>query len=121
LLGCFLVSSISLIKKARVEAPVTLKVYDPTGAFEVSQTFAPRLADLNGKTICELSDNMWEDERTFPVIGRLIQKNFPTAKIISYEKFPNGLMNSRNSIDSDNTVAMVKAAGCQAVIVGNAG
>jgi len=34
--------------------PVTLEVYDPTGAFEVTNLFSPRLDTLEGKTICEV-------------------------------------------------------------------
>ncbi len=45
---------------------VSLEVYDPTGAVEITELYAPRLNDLNGKTICELSDRVWEDYRTFP-------------------------------------------------------
>jgi hypothetical protein len=94
--------------------PVTLNVYDPTGAFQVTSLFAPRLADLNGKTICEMSDKMWQDFRTFPLIRGILQKQFPTAKFIPYTEIPMG-------IDSDEAANLVKANGCQAVIVGNAG
>jgi hypothetical protein len=114
--------SLSSVERATAQGPVTLKVYDPTGAFEVTQTFAPRLADLNGKTICELSNNSWEHNRTFPAITQLLQNQFPTAKIIPYDQLPNGMTTvSTPGIDSDSTAAAVKAAGCQAVIVGNAG
>lgn len=110
------------MKEATAQSPVTLTVYNPTGAFEVTQTFSPRLPDLNGKTICELSNNSWEHNRTFPEIRQLLQNQFPTAKIISYDKLPNGMTTvSTPGIDSDSTAAAVKAAGCQAVIVGNAG
>jgi len=65
-------------------------VYDPTGSAEVTQLFAPRLADLNGKTICEVSNDSWEAQRTFPLIRALLQKQFPTAKIIPYTEFTHG-------------------------------
>jgi hypothetical protein len=96
--------------------PVTLKVYDPTGAIEVSQPFAPRLADLHGKTICELSNGKFEYERTFPLIRELLQRQFPTAKIIPYTEFPIG----NAKIDVDEIGAILKREGCEAVIVGNA-
>lgn len=66
--------------------PVTLEVYDATGAFEITKLHAPRLPDLNGKTICEISNNQWEARRTFPLIRELLQKQFPTAKIIPYDE-----------------------------------
>ncbi len=97
--------------------PVTLKVFDPTGAIEVSQLFAPRLADLNGKTICEVSNGSWEDSRTFPAIRELLQKQFPTAKFVPFTEFPVGSA----MIDVDKIGDMVKQKACQAAIVGNAG
>ncbi len=102
---------------ASAQAPVTLTVYDPTGAFEVTQTFAPRVADLNGKTICEVTNGDWRDEETFPIITQLLQKQFPTAKILTSDKFPA----LSTSTDPPGLEDAVKAAGCQAAIVGNAG
>jgi hypothetical protein len=99
-------------------APVTLTVADPTGALEVTTLHAPRVDDLNGKTICEISTNLtWEAYRTFPVIRGLLQKLYPTAKIIPFTEFPNGSEN----IDTPETADAVVAAGCQAAIVGNGG
>jgi hypothetical protein len=100
------------------QAPVTLTVYDPSGAFEVTQSFAPRLADLNGKTICEVSDNSWETDRTFPLIASLLQKQFPTVKIIDYTKFDPATVDLAALAKLGSGI---KAAGCQAAIVGNAG
>jgi len=107
--------------EATAAAPVTLELYDPTGAVEVTQLHAPRLADLNGKTICELSDGTWEDHRTFPLIRELLQKQFPTAKFIPYTEFPHGSGPAGYLMDDDKVADMVKKRGCQAVITGNAG
>jgi hypothetical protein len=98
-------------------APVTLSLRNPTGGVEVTQLHAARLQDLNGKTICELSNDMWESHRTLPAVGELLKRQFPTAKIIPYTEFPH----SNEAIDNDKTVAVIKQKGCQAVIVGNAG
>ncbi len=117
-LGLFLtVLAIAGTPAATAQTPVTLTVFDPTGAFEVTQTFAPRVADLNGKTICQLSDDMWEAYRTFPLIAQLLQRQFPTIKIVPNTEFASGT----DGIDSDKTAQQVKDKGCQAVIVGNAG
>jgi hypothetical protein len=116
LLGLFLAAFVVVTTPvATAQGPVTLKVYNPTGGFEVTQTFAPRLADLNGKTIC-LMGHSWEADRTFPLIMSLLQKQFPAAKFVDNNKLPNWT----TSIDP-KMVDAVKAAGCQAVIVGNAG
>ena len=95
---------------------VTLELHNPTGALEVTSLYAPRLDTLEGKTICEISDAMWEDHRTFPLIRKLLQERFPTAKIIPYSEFPTGTA----GIDSDETANLVKERGCDAAIVGNA-
>ena len=117
----FLLSSVLAMalppKEAAAAESVTLKVYDPTGAFEVTNTFAARLDNLSGKTICEVSDVMWEADRTFPLIAKLLQNMYPATKIITYDKFP--------ILDTTKDVAgledAIKKAGCQAAIVGNAG
>jgi hypothetical protein len=97
---------------ATAQGPVTIKVYNPTGAIEVTQLFAPRLADLNGKTICQVGSS-WEGARTFPVIAELLLKQFPTAKIIPSTDMPD--------YRDENIGKTAKEKGCQAVIVGNAG
>ena len=94
---------------------VSIEVYDPTGVIETVECHAPRLRDLNGKTICELSDRVWEDFRTFPLIRELLQKRFPHAKIIPYTEFP-----STYGIRTEDILQLLNEKGCDAVIVGNA-
>ncbi|MBI4331373.1 MAG: hypothetical protein HY673_08845 [Chloroflexi bacterium] len=96
---------------------LTLEVYDPTGAVEVTRVHAPRLADLNGKTICEISNDSWDYYRTFPLIRELLRAQFHDLKIIPYTEFPHGVVN----IDAPDIGDLVKAGGGQAAIVGNAG
>ncbi len=125
LLALIAIAAVPLTKEVTAAEQVTLRVYDPGGSFEVTQTFAPRVNDLNGKTVCELSDGQWEDTRTFPLITELLQARFPKAKIIPYTEFPHESSGSAEgggfAIDLDTTADMVRQKGCQAVIVGNAG
>lgn len=114
------ISGVPLTKDAIAAEPVTLEVYDPTGSTAVTQLFAPRLGDLNGKTICELTNEMWESTRTFPVITDLLKKQFPTAKIIEHTMLP-AFSERSTPADFQKMTAALKAAGCQAAIVGNAG
>ncbi len=120
LLGLVLIGMVAVVAPfvgtAQAADPVTLEVYDPTGAFEVTQLFAPRLDSLEGKTICEISDNLWETQRTFPLIRSLLQKQFPTAKFIPYDQLPAATTDAASKLGD-----AVKKAGCQGVIVGNAG
>ncbi len=105
------------LSAAQAQTPVTLSVYDPTGAINVTQLYSKRLDTLAGKTICEIADDNWQDVRTFPVIRELIAKQFPTAKVIPFDKFTHGTKN----IQYPGIVDEIKKMGCDAVILGNAG
>lgn len=96
---------------------VNLVVFNPTGDLEGEMGYAPRLNDLNGKTICEVSDRLWQADRTFERIRRLMQARYPDARILPYTEFPYGSL----QIDTDGIGARVKEKGGEAAIVGNAG
>ena len=68
-----------------------LKGYDPSGSIQITQTFAPRLDSLDGKTIAFVSDDSWEYERTFATIEKAIGEKYPTATIIGYDNFTHGI------------------------------
>lgn len=95
---------------------VTLEVLNPCGTVSSSSAYAPRLQDLNGKTICMLSNKLGEADRTFPLIQALLEKQFPAAKIIPHSGLPQG----GDRIDSEEIIDILKSKGCQAVITGNA-
>ena len=96
---------------------VTLKIYNPAGAREVTVLHAKRLDTLAGKTICELTNTGWQAHRTFPLVRELLKNQYPTVKIIPYDQFPQGI----GIMDTKKAVEAVKAAKCDAVISGNAG
>ncbi len=85
----------------------------------VAETFAPRLDTLAGKTVCELWNGLWGGPTTFPLIRQQLQKEFPTAKIVTYDKMT--MVRHTRPAAFSELADVVKAAGCQAVIVGNAG
>ncbi len=93
----------------------SIEVYDPTGTIEITHLYAPRLADLSGKTICELSNSTWEDQRTFPLIRELLKKRFPDVNIIPYTEFP-GIY----GVEADVLSKILIEKGCDGAIVGNA-
>ncbi len=99
------------------DGTVTLSVFNPTGPTEITQLFAPRLSDLNGKTICEVSMGIWEADRTFPAIRALLQKQFLTIKIVPFDQLPRLIENK----DVAGLEDAVQKAQCQGVILGNAG
>ena len=117
LIGCLAFFGIPLMKEAEAAGKVKLEVFNPTGDIEVARLYAPRLANLNGKTICEVSDRLWQADRTFQLIHRLMQERFPDSKMIPYTELPYGSV----QIDNDKIVEEVKKRKCDAVIVGNAG
>lgn len=103
---------------AAASKPVDLTVLDPTGAQEISYLFAKRLDTLEGKKICELGADKtkWQPHRTFPYIEDLLKKKYPTIKFVPFTEFSPGL-----GINADKIAEAVKAAGCDAAIIGNAG
>ena len=97
---------------------VTLEVFNPCGAVGTTKLHhAPRLPELSGKTVCELSNGLWEDNRTFPLIRELLRKQFPDTNFVPYTEFPVGHV----KIDVDDIGEIIAKKGCQAVIGGNAG
>lgn len=99
------------------QTPVALEVMDPSGAFEVTQLFAKRLDTLDGKKIGMIEGSPeWEGPRTHPLIASLLQKQYPTVKIVSYLDMPR-----TNTNDPESVAKVVKDMGLDAVIVGNAG
>ncbi len=117
LVGLLLVSFLVGAGPAAAQEPVTLEVYDPTGAREITVLHAPRLDTLADKTICEVTNQGWQAHRTFPLLRELLQRMYPTATIIPYTEFPQGT----GDIQTEKLVDAVKAAKCDAVITGNAG
>jgi hypothetical protein len=95
----------------------TLEVLDPSGSYEVTILHAPRLDTLEGKTICELSDEEWMSWRTFPLLRELLTEQYPTLTIIPYEEFPRD--GDHGYPDFEAHPDLLKE--CDAVIVGNAG
>ena len=105
---------IRIKKEAKVESKFALQVYNPCGTIEVANVHVPRLETLSGKTIGEISDGIWEADRTFSEIRESLKKRFPDLKIIPYSEFPIG------QIDIEDIGDKIKEKGCHAVIVGNA-
>jgi hypothetical protein len=47
---------------------VSLKVFDPSGATEITQLHAARLDSLANKNVAMLSDDMWQAHRMLPLL-----------------------------------------------------
>jgi len=54
-----------------------------------ARALAPRVPDLNGKTICELWDVIFRGETIYPLVREHLRKRFPEVRFVSYEEFGN--------------------------------
>ncbi len=95
---------------------VTLEFYDPSGTLEVTQPHAPRLATLAGKRIGFVSNEQWQAFRMLPMLKEMLEVDFPGIEVLPVDTFPQG----NALIGDEETAALVKQSGVDAVIVGNA-
>ena len=95
---------------------VTLEFYDPSGVIEVTQAHAPRIDTLEGKRIGFVSNEQWQAFRMLPLLKEMIEADFPGAEVLPVDAFPQGNV----LIPTEETAAVVKKSGVDAVIVGNA-
>jgi len=95
---------------------INLEFYDPSGTLEVTQPHAPRLASLEGKRIGFVSNEQWQAFRMLPMLKSMLEKDFPGIDVLPINAFPQG----NALIGTEDTAALVKKSGVDAVIVGNA-
>ena len=95
---------------------VKLEFHDPSGVLEVTQPHAPRLDSLAGKRIGFVSNEQWQAYRMLPRLKALLEADFPGIEALPIDAFPQG----NAVIGSEETAALVKASGVDAVIIGNA-
>ena len=95
---------------------VTLKIFDPSGATEITRLHAPRLASLANKNIAMLSDDMWQAHRILPMIRDYLEVTIPGIEIVPETAFPMG----NTAMDREETADMFVERGIDAVVVGNA-
>jgi hypothetical protein len=93
-----------------------LEFFDPSGAIEATAAHAPRLASLAGKRIGFLSNEQWQAFRTLPLLKRMLEDDFPGTEVLPIDAFPQG----NAHIGTEETARLVKQAGVDAVIIGNA-
>ena len=85
-----------------------------------NMTLKPRIPDLNGKTICELSDYSFRGEEIFPVIREALRKIYPDIKFVEYTQFGN--THGASEAEVIRTLpTTLKEHGCDGVISGVGG
>ena len=95
---------------------IRLEFHDPSGALEVRQPHAPRLPALAGTRVGFVSNEQWQAYRMLPRLKTLLEADFPGIEVFPIDAFPQG----NGVIGSEETAALVKASGVDAVIIGNA-
>ena len=94
----------------------TLEFYDPSGTLEVTQQHAPRLASLEGRRIGFVSNEQWQAYRMLPILKEMLEADFPGIEVLPVDTFPQG----NALIGNEETAALVKNSGVDAVIIANA-
>src|SRR3954470_14024182 len=82
-----------------------------------ARALAPRVPDLNGKTICELWDVIFRGETIYPLVREHIRERFPDVKFVSYDEFGN-FHGAREHEVSASIPDKLRAHKADAVIVG---
>jgi len=95
---------------------VKLEFHDPSGAIEVTQPHAPRLASLAGTRIGFISNEQWQAYRTLPLLKAVLEQDFSGIEVLPLDAFPQG----NALIGEEETARLVKESGVDAVIIGNA-
>lgn len=54
-----------------------------------SAAAAPRVPDLNGKTVCELWDILFRGDTIYPMVREHIRARFPGVKFVDHTEFGN--------------------------------
>jgi hypothetical protein len=100
-----------------------LQVVSPAGLQALKTiSAAPRLADLNGKTIGEVWNGVFKGDITFPVLRRLLQAKYPSVRIVPYTEFhhlPGSDVPEQQREIERGIVAAAREKGCDALITGN--
>lgn len=100
----------------RTTAMPELRFYDPSGTLEITQRHAARLATLSGKRVAMLANGEWQSVRALTVLKDCLERDIPGIQVLPLEDFPEG-----NAVLSEpSTLALLKKAKVDAVIIGNA-
>ena len=97
-------------------------VVSPAGLEAVkARHTAPRLADLNGKTVAEVWNGVFKGDMAFPIVRKLLKQRYPGITIIPYTEFyhlPGSDMPAHQRALTQEIVEQARAKGADAVITG---
>jgi hypothetical protein len=78
---------------------------------------APRVSDLNDKTVAELWDVLFRGETIYPQVREYIKARFPRVKFVGHEEFGN-FHSAREYQVHAALPEKLRQHGCDAAIVG---
>ena len=84
-----------------------LEFHDPSGALEVTQSFAPRLDTLEGKRIGIVTNDQWQAYRMMPMLKAMLEEDFNGVEVLPIDAYPQGNL----LIGTEETAKIVKKAG----------
>ncbi|MGZ5147199.1 MAG: UGSC family (seleno)protein, partial [Burkholderiales bacterium] len=100
-----------------------IEVVSPLGGEASEQkSIAPRLSDLNGKTVAEIWNGVFKGDETFPAIRRALLQRYPGIRLVPFTEFPHfygGDNPTQQRALARQLASLVKEKGCDAVISGN--
>jgi hypothetical protein len=109
------------VRRRLVMQEIGYKVVWPLGKFAAQTVaLAPRLADLKGKTICELSDYGFKAEEIFPLVRKALSQRYHGIKFIEYSRFGN-IHGPQESEIIASLAENLHQYGCDAIISGVGG
>ena len=79
---------------------------------------APRLSDLNGKTIGEVWNGMFRGDVLFPALRELLKKRYPDIKFVPYTELPDVEVWTNLDQRMEGLKEALKQKGVDAVISG---
>ena len=101
----------------------SFEVVSPLGVQVVrAERTAPRLRDLDGKTIGEVWNGVFKGDITFPLIRKALQERYPRVRIVPFTEFPHLKGADNPAAQREHAIhiaALARAKGCDAVISGN--
>ncbi len=104
-----------------------LKVVSPIGEElgDKKTPLAPRLASLDGKTVCEIWNGGFKADVMFPIIEKMLRERYSNVNVVPFTEFPAVTIDSLELAKKEQTLEAVRAAlvakGCDALITGNGG
>ena len=101
---------------------VEFQVMSPIGEYTAKRLpIASRLPDLNGKTVCEVTNDGFRGDVVLPLIRELLKKRYPDIKVVPYTELPRFRPSENIDELSKSLQEQLLQKGCDAVIAGVGG